>query len=80
MDIEGAEREVLEELKNSGKLNFIKNIIFEFHPSKKNTLDYLKNILIENEMRVSVREGLEGKDDPLILVVGEKSPKNISNS
>ena len=79
MDIEGAEREVLEELRDSGKLNFIKNIIFEFHPSKKNTLDYLKSILIENEMKVSIREGLEGKDDPLVLVVGEKSPKYIGN-
>jgi len=74
MDIEGAEKEVLEDLKASGKLKYVRNILFEFHPSKKNRLSYLLNILKENGMKVEIKEGLEGKDDPLVLVVGKKCP------
>ena len=75
MDIEGAEKEVLEELRDSNKLHLIRNIIFEFHPSKINQLNHLKNILSSNNMDITIKEGLEGKKDPLILVIG----KEISN-
>jgi len=75
MDIEGAEREVLEDLRDSGKLKYINNVIFEFHPTKKNTLNNLMNILKEGNMDVTIREGMDGKDDPLVLVVGKKRSK-----
>lgn len=75
MDIEGAEKEVLEDLKEENKLKFIKNVIFEYHPSKKNILDNLINILTGNNMEVTVMEGLEGKSDPLVLVVGKEGSK-----
>ncbi len=73
MDIEGAEGEVLEELRDSGKLKFLKNIIFEYHPTKKNRLEHLARLLEENKFHISTREGIEGRDDPLILVIGKKS-------
>lgn len=72
MDIEGAELNVLEELNTSKSLDRVKNIILEYHPIRKNGLKKIIRILAKNGFKVSQREGIDGKDDKLILVVGEK--------
>lgn len=70
LDIEGGELDVLEELVGASKMHFIKHVVMEYHPVHKGGLDKVKSILYGNGMSVEVRDGLEGKDDELVTVVG----------
>ncbi len=65
IDIEGAELEVLEELKCNDKLKFIKNIIIEYHPMKKNNLNKIISILGNKVELKTMEEGL-------IIILGKK--------
>ncbi len=67
IDAEGAELEIIKDIYNTGKLAMVKNIIVEYHPTKKskltNLLKYLKDF-----------KSIKQKDlgENLILIHGEK--------
>lgn len=69
LDAEGAELEILEELEESKKIDDIKNIILEFHPTSRNKYQKIQTLLKQNHFRIEERN----KDEEgLILVVGKK--------
>ena len=74
MDVEGAEFEILEELVESRKIEFIQNLVFEYHPINKNRLKKIIKILVENHFELEIKEDKNG-DEGLIFVVGKKSLK-----
>ena len=67
MDIEGAEIEVLEDLNANGKMKYIKNIIFEYHLSKKHSIGKIINKFM-SDYEVKMTDMGEG----LVLVIGQK--------
>ncbi len=67
VDIEGAEEEVLKDLKQSGKIKYIKNIVVEYHPNKRKPLNKLLSEYF-SDMEIETRELGEG----LILILGKK--------
>ena len=70
MDVEGTEQEIIEELEESGKIRNIKNIIIEFHPTEKQDIEKIKNILKKNGFTIEIREN---KNDQLVYILGKHS-------
>ncbi len=69
LDSEGAELEILEELEESKKIDNVKNIILEFHPTSRNKYQKIRTLLKQNNFQIEERN----KDEEgLILVVGKK--------
>mgnify|MGYP001170200782 CR=1 FL=1 len=69
LDSEGAELEILEELEDSKKIDNVKNIILEFHPTSRNKYQKIQTLLKQNNFQIEERN----KDEEgLILVVGKK--------
>lgn len=60
MDIEGAETQVIHELAAAGKLRDIKNLVMEFHYSKKdqNSLGDVLNEFAEQDFNIEIRENM----------------------
>jgi FkbM family methyltransferase len=78
MDLEGAENEVLKDLEENKKLHYVKNIIMEYHPLKKNGLKKIVNLLEKNEFHIEYfQDGkrLRSSKEDLILVVAKKRIK-----
>ena len=78
MDIEGAEKEVLEELDQSKSIKNILNMIIEYHPGKGNSILKLENILKRNGF--DTQYYLDGKrvsnpSEELLLVVAKNRAK-----
>lgn len=71
MDVEGAEYEILKELVESGKVEFIQNIVFEYHPISKNRIKKIKQLLVENNFELDIKKDKNG-DEGLVFVVGKK--------
>lgn len=74
MDVEGAELEILQELVESRKIEFIQNLVFEYHPINKNRLKKIMKLLVENHFELEIKEDKNG-DEGLIFVIGKKSLK-----
>ena len=70
MDVEGTEQEIIEELNESGKIKDIKNIIIEFHPTEKQNIEIIKDILKRNNFIIEIRE--ESKEK-LVYILGKNS-------
>ena len=70
MDVEGTEQEIIEELDESGKIRDIRNIIIEFHPTEKQDIEIIKDILKRNNFVIETRE--EAKDK-LVYILGKNS-------
>ena len=70
MDVEGTEQEIIEELNESGKIKDIKNIIIEFHPTEKQNIEIIKDILKRNNFVIEIRE--ESKEK-LVYILGKNS-------
>ena len=70
MDVEGTEQEIIEELDESGKIKNIRNIIIEFHPTEKQNIEIIKDILKRNNFVIEIRE--ESKEK-LVYILGENS-------
>ena len=70
MDVEGTEQEILEELNESGKIKDIRNIIIEFHPTEKQDIEIIKDILKKNNFVIEIKE--EPKDK-LVYILGKNS-------
>lgn len=67
IDIEGAEAEVLEDLKVNDKLKYVHNILIEYHPNKRISLNKLiSNYLVD--FNIETKELGEG----LVLILGKK--------
>lgn len=76
IDVEGAEKSILEELEKENKFQFIKNILFEYHPIKIGHLKKIVNLLERNNYKLSYfKEGgkIDNPTEELILVVAQKS-------
>jgi len=76
IDVEGAEGSILEELEKENKLQFIQNILLEYHPIKIGHLKKIVNLLERNGYKLSYSK--EGKKinnpvNDLILIVAQKS-------
>lgn len=74
MDVEGAELEILQELVESRKIEFIQNLVFEYHPINKNRFNKTMKLLVENHFELEIKEDKNG-DEGLIFVIGKKSLK-----
>jgi len=70
IDVEGSEQEIIEELEESGKIKNIKNIIIEFHPTKKQDIEKVKSILQKNGFEIEIKEN---KKDHLVYILGKHS-------
>jgi len=70
MDVEGTEQEIIEELDESGKIKNIRNIIIEFHPTEKQNIEIIKDILKRNNFVIEIRE--ESKEK-LVYILGKNS-------
>lgn len=70
IDVEGSEQEIIEELEESGKIKNIKNIIIEFHPTKKQDIEKVRSILQKNEFGIELKEN---KKDHLVYILGKHS-------
>lgn len=78
MDIESAEKEVLEELDQSKSIRNISNMIIEYHPGKGNSILKLEKILKRNDFNTQYY--LDGKrvsnpSEHLLLVVAKNRVK-----
>lgn len=69
MDIEGAEKEVLEDLRINKKMKYVKNIIFEYHPDKKHKIGRVITKFL-SDYKIKATNMGEG----LILILGQKRP------
>lgn len=70
IDTEGAEQEIIEELETSKKLQNIRNIIIEFHPTKYQNIEKIKNILQKSNFAINMKED---RKDKLIYIYGKQS-------
>lgn len=77
MDVEGAEYEILKDLVESGKIEFIQNLVIEYHPISKNRLKKMEKLLIENNFELDIKNDKNG-DEGLVFVVGKKSSKQLT--
>jgi FkbM family methyltransferase len=75
MDIEGAEKNVLEELEETDSLRKIENIIIEYHPIKNHKVGKIVNLLEKNSFVLEYRKDgkiLKTPQEDLILIVAKK--------
>jgi len=78
MDIEGEEKNVLEELKESRKLEYIKNMLIEYHPKKGSSIKNILDLLKRNGFDIEFKEEGEKIKNPkeeLILIIAKKRTK-----
>lgn len=78
IDIEGAEKEVLDDLENSGKTKFISNMLIEYHPKKNTSIKNIVDLLRRNSFDLEFRregEEIEIPEEKLILIIAKKRTK-----
>jgi FkbM family methyltransferase len=75
MDIEGTEKDVLDELEETDSLRKIENIIIEYHPIKNHKVGKTVNLLEKNNFVLEYRKDekvLKTPQEDLILIVAKK--------
>lgn len=75
IDVEGGEKDILEDLVNSNCLKRVRNIIMEYHPIKNRKIGKIVSILEENNYTLEYKKDgkfLKKPKEDLILVVAKK--------
>ena len=68
MDVEGTEQEIIEELDKNGKIKNIRNLIIEFHPTEKQNIEIIKDLLKRNNFTIEIKEEAKEK---LVYILGK---------